>query len=251
MFGLWQHKKPEIYQHWYVLLGEFTSEIQLFYAQVEQDLTERLVPGLEFSRIEFSEGGMLTPNREYLRARRELLVFEICSAPFGTSWYFSCRFGEIPFRLRIWEVLVLLALAGAVFLYYAAVFGLFCGAILLGMSVVSVLMLINMAATSSRRDLDRVLLRIPVLGSLYELFMRRNSTYVREDNSLAYMQIVDAVVRARVLEAAKQHGIENVEFLNNPDPLSHRTLIDRIKDRVKQAMQAGLAATATLAKTPR
>ena len=32
----------------------------------------------------------------------------VCSAPFGTAWFFSCRIAAVPFVLRIWELLVII-----------------------------------------------------------------------------------------------------------------------------------------------
>ena len=96
MFGIWKSKKTEVLKHWYVLHLDFDTITSEFYQAIEYDLKARELTGLEISRIEYAEGGLLSAKREYLRMRRERLVFDVCAAPFGTSWFFSCRFAEIP-----------------------------------------------------------------------------------------------------------------------------------------------------------
>ena len=95
MFGF-RHKRAEVLSHWYSLVPNFNSASKEFYEAVEKELKERQVPGLDITRAEFAEGGLLSGKREYLRMTRERLVFDICAAPFGTSYFFSCRFAEIP-----------------------------------------------------------------------------------------------------------------------------------------------------------
>jgi hypothetical protein len=79
-----------------------------FYAAVERELKDREVPGLEIFYVDFAEGGLLSAKREYLRMTRERLVFDICAAPFGTAYFFSCRFAEIPAVIQLWQLLVVL-----------------------------------------------------------------------------------------------------------------------------------------------
>src|SRR5436305_60720 len=113
MFNFLKPKKVEVLNHWYVLAPSFKTSTREFYGDVEKELKDRQVPGLEMSRVEFSEGGMLSDKREYLRMTRERLVFDVCGAPFGTAYFFSCRFAEIPAVIHLWQLLVLLIGAGA------------------------------------------------------------------------------------------------------------------------------------------
>lgn len=248
MFGLWRRKKTEVYLHWYVLFPDFKTSVDPFYQKIEEDLRNREVPGMEISRIIFSEGGFITANREYLRLRRERLVFDICSAAFGTSWFFSCRFAEIPFRLRWWEVLVMLFLLFWVFALYAFVFGPYWGALIFLVSLVSIAMLLNLTIGTGQRSLDDILLRIPVIGAFYELFLRRNLTYYREDSRLMYTTLVDAVTKTKVEEEANAHGIEDVTFSYNVEPSSPRGLLDPLMDSLKAGVDRGLSAAGNLAR---
>lgn len=217
MFGLWQSRNLELIDHWYVLLPDFQTSTSEFYEAIRQELTERGVPGMEVSTVLFPEGGALSARREYLRLRRERLVFDVCSATFGNSGFFSCRFAQIPFSIRIWELLVMLALLTGTFFLYIAVFGIFWGVSVASLSLIAVLFLLNNVVAMGFYDLDAVLLKIPVLGAFYEVFLRRN-TYYREDSRLMYCDLVNRIVRDKVEEFAGAHDITKVEFKKNEIP---------------------------------
>src|SRR5258708_1720056 len=103
MFGLWKRKKTEVLKYTYVLFDNFDTPVSEFYQAIEHDLKTRELSGLEISRIEYAEGGMLSAKRQYLRLRRERFVFDVCAAPFGTTWFFSYRFALIPASFGIWD----------------------------------------------------------------------------------------------------------------------------------------------------
>src|SRR5258708_5942539 len=112
MFGFFKTKRADIIDHWYALIPGFNTSTKEFYQGVETELKVREVPGLEMFHVDFAEGGVLSRQREYLRMTRERLVFDICAAPFGTAYFFSCRFAEIPAVVQIWQLLVVLAALG-------------------------------------------------------------------------------------------------------------------------------------------
>ncbi len=66
----------------------------------------KLARSATHSFIDFAEGGTLLSKREYLRMTHEQLVFDICAAPFGTAYFFSCRFAQIPAVVQPWELFV-------------------------------------------------------------------------------------------------------------------------------------------------
>ena len=193
-------RRPEVFDHWYVFVPDFACSTQDFYRAVETELKYRGVPNLEMSRVEHSEGSILTGRREYLRLRRERLLFEVCAAPFGTSWFFSCRFAQFRLGLRLWH-LILLAVA---FFYIWVGFEMLLGTIGTAFFVAFFLSLIYIAKVAGAEkgiDVDSKLMRIPVIGPVYEVFFRRN-TYYREDTRIMYVELVDAVVRSKVKEFA-------------------------------------------------
>ena len=112
MFAIFRSKKADVLSHWYTLVPGFNTSSQEFYGSVEAELKARQVPGLGMSRVDFSEGGILTDKRTYLRMTRERLIFDVCAAPFGTSCFFSCRFAELPSGLKASDVIFVLAAGG-------------------------------------------------------------------------------------------------------------------------------------------
>jgi len=67
---------------------------QQFYKAIEQSLFERQIPGLRTKKISRPEGGLFSAQRLYLRIKRKNLVIDVCSFPFGTGQFVSCRSGK-------------------------------------------------------------------------------------------------------------------------------------------------------------
>src|SRR5262249_23902937 len=128
MLGI-KSKRGEVLNHWIGFIEGFSFSPQEFYTTFEKHLTLRRVPGLETARIELGEGGFLSDRRLYVRLLREHLAFDICAAPFGTSYFFSCRTVEMPVAVQLWHLLVVLlfflivfvGLAGPLGITYAAI----------------------------------------------------------------------------------------------------------------------------------
>src|SRR5260221_11280077 len=105
MWNPFRSKEADVISHWYALVPNFQASTQDFYSSVETEVGTQKVPGLEMSRVDFSEGGPLSAKRGYLRMTRERLVFDICAAPFGTSYFFSLRFAELPTAVGFFQIL--------------------------------------------------------------------------------------------------------------------------------------------------
>lgn len=207
MFGWSRRKKVEVHQHWYVPLLDFRISTREFYSAIEKELDERKVPDLQIARVEFAEGGLLSSQRQYLRLRRERLILDICSAPFGTSWFFSLRGAVIPRRLRLWEfVVICLGLAGLLGLYVQS-FGLIGAGIAITTSILGVIFFLSYAPRV--HGLDDALLQLPVLGGIYELF--RRETYYRHDTQLMYLEIVPQIVHHQIEEFTRAAGVKALE----------------------------------------
>jgi len=210
MLGLIRKKKPFIHAHWYVPLLDVRIDTENFYRSIEEELSARKVPGLTVERIDFKEGSVINGKRTYLRLRRERLAVDVCSAPFGTSWWFSARAAELPRLLRGWELLLTLAGLAGFFLLYWYLFGLVTGGIVFGSSL-AFLLLVFLTARSWP-GLDEFLVHLPVTGALYERFARAE-TYYRQDQWLMYSDIVNALVRQKVVEFSKAAGVEDPQFV--------------------------------------
>jgi len=210
MLGIIRKRKPYIHSHWYVPLLDTQSDPEKFYQAVEEELVARKVPGLSVERIDFNEGGILDANRAYLRLQRERVVLDLCSAPFGTSWWFSCRTAELPRVLYVWEILLVLAGLAGFFALYWQIFGLIIGAIVFCSSLVFLILVFLTAR--SWAALDEFLIYLPVVGALYESCVRKE-TYHRQDQWLMYGTIVNTLVRGKVSEFCKAAGEENPQFI--------------------------------------
>jgi len=58
MWGF-KKKKAEVLSHWYQPVAGFSTSTQEFYTAIERTLQEMRVPGLELTRIDFAEGGLI------------------------------------------------------------------------------------------------------------------------------------------------------------------------------------------------
>src|ERR1044071_5645254 len=96
--------------HWYRLFDRLEASPQEFYRSLEQAIRERQVPSLRIARVGWLEGGLLSGRREYLRLRRERLIFDICAAPFGTGFFVSSRLFVKPLKLGIVGLAVVISL---------------------------------------------------------------------------------------------------------------------------------------------
>jgi hypothetical protein len=223
MLSFFKAAKADVLSHWYALIPGFKTSTNEFYQSIEQELKSRQVPGLEMSRIEFSEGGLLSDKREYLRMSRERLVLDVCAAPFGTAYFFSCRFAEIPATIRLWQLFVLLIVFGVSALFSLAICTRVFGALTIFIwpigwifFIAFLIYLLRNAVTMGLRDLDAFLIKSP-LGPIYERWFRRE-TYYRQDTRLMYCDTVNAVVKGLVEEITAAKGVKLVQF-NEYNPI--------------------------------
>lgn len=217
-FGFWRKKKPVLLEEpKALLLEDFSISSDDFYRAIEDELIAKQIPDLTITRELFSEGGLLSSKREYLRMRRESYVFDICGAPFGTSFFFSTRFAQIPVLLYVWQLmLVLLVLAGIGALYWY-VMGVFWGGVMFGLNVIAAFVLLRNLAELKLNRLDDFLIRVPVFGIVYETFFRPE-TYYRIDTRTMYIETVKKIVERKVDEFTGSQGIRltDIESLRPP-----------------------------------
>lgn len=213
MYGLWKKRKPEeIRPPTYALIDGFQTSSDQFYQSIESELETRQVPGLELQRLDYHEGGVLSAKREYLRMRRERLTFDLCSAPFGTSWFFSYRFCEIPAPLPLWQLLLVLILCGSLALGYVALFGPIWGGIVVGMTILGFGLVLRNSLSLGFDDFDAWLLTVPVFGRIYEALFRKE-TFFRQDTRFMYAEMLERLIQDKIREVTGENGIEKIEFI--------------------------------------
>jgi len=96
-------------------------------------------------------------------------------------------------------------------LAYSYVFGMVWGPVVMATSLIGLVFLLKGVVPMGMFDLDQRLMRLPILGPLYEIFFRPN-TYFREDTRLMYCDLVGQIVRTQIEEFAGRADIRNVEF---------------------------------------
>ncbi|MDD5356572.1 MAG: hypothetical protein PHS53_00275 [Candidatus Pacebacteria bacterium] len=104
----WESARPQVTGHC-TLIEDFQASPTHFYGLVEKAIERRKIPGLRMSHVLHREGWIMSAAREYLRAERGKISFEICGAPFGTGFFVSCRMIVMPEKngifARIWKFL--------------------------------------------------------------------------------------------------------------------------------------------------
>jgi len=215
IFGF-ENKKGEVLDH----SVAFSDKMQLapseFYDAIEREIAARKIPGLTISRTEFSEGGLLSEKRLYLRMFRERLALYICASPFGTDYFFSCRIVYVEALLRLWHILACLAFLGLVGGLLLKPLGMTFTIIALVALLFALAGVFRNAAGSAVGDLDAFLLKIPVVSTFYQQWFR-NETYYRTDMRMAYLQNIPALVQAIAEEITAAKGAKLVaEYRNSP-----------------------------------
>lgn len=208
MFNFFQ-KKAEVLEHWISFAEGFQFSPAEFYAAVEKELETRQVPGLEKSRLEFAEGGLLSDKRVYLRMLRERLVFDVCAAPFGTRFFFSCRMAEIPAVIQLWQLAVVFVGLGGVAALLWKFLGFLLGTTALVVTLGFLVYFLRNAVAMGMQNIDAALIQSPVVGPIYESWFRKE-TYYRVDTRLMYLDTVSNVVKKLAEEVTGSKGVKLV-----------------------------------------
>jgi len=214
MFGIFGPKKADVIEHWYALVPGFSASGKEFFADVERELKAREVPGLDIAYVEFAEGGVLSSKREYLRMTRERLVFDVCASPFGTAFFFSCRFAQIPAVIRLWQLFIVVVGGLMVMALAFRYLGLILAPVVLLAGLAFLVYTLRNAVAMGLKDFDTALIRSPVVGPIYENWFRKE-TYYRHDTRLMYLDTVNAVVKAKVEEVTGAKGIKLIRFMEH------------------------------------
>jgi len=81
---------------WHRLFGGLQESSQKVYAAIEEQVQKQNIPDVKLSRVTYSEKGIFSAKREYLRVKRQGRIFDICAAPFGDNFFVSWWLGETP-----------------------------------------------------------------------------------------------------------------------------------------------------------
>lgn len=187
-----------VLSHWHLLVEDFNTSALEFYTSVEEELKARRLPDLQISRTFWNEGGVLSAKREYLHVAYGRLSFDLCAAPYGTSFFFSWWLAERPPQAAaLYGCLTLLALP--IFLAISmGVFGFFKGIFVLLLAFGVGTYLVRNASQSGTMAFEDTILAMPVIGPVYNYFFKP-VTYYSLDTRLMFQESVQNIV-ARQLE---------------------------------------------------
>jgi hypothetical protein len=206
VFGF-ENKKGEILDSWIYFADSFSFPPQEFYDSIEKEMTSRKIPGMEISREEFSEGGLLSDKRIYLRLFRERLALYTCAAPFGTSYFFSFRAIYVPALVRLWHILALFILFGGLGGLLVDLLGLTLGIVAFVTFFFAVAAVFRNATAACVGDLDAVLLKIPIVSTVYQNWFRED-TFYRIDTRTMYLKTLPEIVRKLAEEITAAKGVK-------------------------------------------
>lgn len=209
VFGF-ENKKGDVLDHWLAFDDKLNYPPQEFYDAIAKELEVRKVPGLQISREEFAEGGLLSEKRIYLRFFRERLAIYTCAAPFGVGYFYSCRVVYVPALVRLWHIL-------AALFFFNVIGGLLIPPLGVLFAVIAEITLMfalagvmRNVASAAFTDLDTLLLKIPGLSTIYEWWFRAD-TYYRIDTRAIYLKKIPEIVKAVAEEITAAHGTKLVQ----------------------------------------
>jgi hypothetical protein len=198
----------EVFTHWGTVLPGIQFSAQEFYAKLENEIRSRQWPGVEFLRVLYTEAGLLSHKREYLRVIRHRQVFDVCAANFGRDYFFTLREAEITAQLTL-TTLIIFFLAVSMFLSVCVSrFGPISGLISFGAWMVIGFFLLMSVLRMGLTSLDGVLLRTPIIGPIYETCFRRSTTYFQHDSRVVFLKLMDDLVKEHVDEETSAKGVK-------------------------------------------
>jgi hypothetical protein len=194
----------EVLDHWISFTDGLKLPPQDFYDAVEKEMAARKIPTMKVSQVEYAEGGLLSEKRLYLRMLRERLAFDMCAAPFGNTFFFSCRTVHSPPMLRLWHLAFAFVFLSVVYSILVRELGMMFANIAMVALLIAIAEVFRNAIGLGLADLDNALMKIPVVGPIYENWFRKE-TYYRQDTRLVYLKIVPGIIKdvAEEMTAAK------------------------------------------------
>jgi hypothetical protein len=160
-------------------------------------LRAKEAPAVTTERIEWSESGVLSAKRQYLRISYGRYSFDLCAAPFGHDYFFSWWLVQRQPDLALMYgcgTLIALPVLLSICLQIA---GFFNGILLFLVLASAGFYWILNAARSGMGGVEDTILAIPVLGPLYNRFFKP-VTYYAVDTRKIFEDSVHRIVLQHV-----------------------------------------------------
>lgn len=194
----------EVVAHWHQFVADFNTSTLGFYEAIEKELAAKQSP-VKPQRIDWTESGVLSAKREYLRVTYGRFSLDLAAFPFGRdfffSWWLTKRRPESALMMGCGALIVLL---GALLLLIK-IAGLVFGTVLFIIGVAAALSALSSGSMAGVEMVDDVMFSLPVLGALYARFIRP-STYFSEDTRLIFQEAVHAIVLNHINALLKANG---------------------------------------------
>ena len=216
IFGFKNKRGEVLAEEWLYSAGEFLILMRRsFIPWWKRIWRARKFPSIEISRVEFAEGGLISNQHLYLRLMRERFAIDTCAAPFGSHYFFSCRFVHVPALVRLWHIVAAILFFGLVFNLLIKPLGfIFAVIAVVGLLFALVGVLRNAEALT---DLDTLLLKIPVVATIYENWFRME-TYYRIDTRTLFKKILPDLIKTAAEEITAAKGVKLVRQ-SEPPPI--------------------------------
>lgn len=89
-----------VLSHWHHRFDVIPFSPKEFYEGVENAMKEKEMNKVAMCRFSYAQGGLLSPNREYLRIQYKTYVYDLCAAPFAKGFFVSWWLGETGNAIR-------------------------------------------------------------------------------------------------------------------------------------------------------
>jgi len=230
----------DVLSHWCKLIENFNTDSEGFYTAVDAALERRKIHDALTRHIQWSEGGILSPNREYFRIEGSGFAIDICAAPFGTGFFFSSWLSrKRPQWVSMWMLLFLLATWGISRAIAVPIFGMFQSSqqfdmtnlilqaalenpfTIAGLSILALMFMVSFIARGGYREPEEVMLLIPVVGWVYERWFAP-ITFYRLDTAAMFRATVHNAVLEVIDDLTTQKGLRALA------PEDRKPLLDRL-----------------------
>ena len=214
-----------ILSHWSKLFEDFSTDAYAFYDAVEAGLARRKLPEGKTRMVQWSEGGVFAPDREYLRIEGGGFRFDLCAAPYGTGYFFSWWLTPKPaqyvllwlalFLLGSWQISRFVA-KGAWSFFQAAPATDWMIVVLRflfqnpftvgGVSLVACMGVVSLLARAGLREPEDALVTIPILGWVHERIFAPVTLY-RLDTAILFRTSVHQAVLEAIDALTAEKGV--------------------------------------------
>ena len=203
-------RSVEVISHWHHSIEDFTTSAMEFYKSVEESLKAKEAPSVRMERIDWSEGGILSAKREYLRISHGRFSFDLCAAPFGKDYFFSWWLVKRqPEAAFMFGCLGLIAIP-IILMICVKIAGVFSGFFLFLIVMAAATMWIVSLARAGSGIVEDAILATPGVGMLYTRFLMP-VTYYSIDTRLIFEESVQKIV---------QNHVDTLRTLQKLPPLS-------------------------------